>query len=118
MQGLKVNGESIGVDEIRAETARLRGEAEAEAPGRELSFEQRVYLRNEATGRLIERLLIGQEAARLDLSATDKYPNPSPLREAGIISTIRLFPAVVTNPKVKPCTIRRKRNMLTNVASG
>lgn len=72
MQGLKVNGESIGVDEIRAETARLRGEAEAEAPGRELSFEQRVYLRNEATGRLIERLLIGQEAARLDLSATDE----------------------------------------------
>lgn len=69
MPGISVNGIMISNDLIRAETARLR--AEMEAGGRELSFEERIQVRKEATGRLVERLLVGQEAERIGLIPTD-----------------------------------------------
>lgn len=50
--------------------------------------------------------------------AIPKYPSPSPLREEGIMSTIRLFPAVVTNPKVNPCNILTNKNNPIVCANG
>jgi peptidyl-prolyl cis-trans isomerase C len=62
---ITVNGETVPEAEIRAEMGALR--AYREASGQELTFDQRLALRDEAVDMLIERALLFQEARRLKL---------------------------------------------------
>ena len=61
-----VNGEPVSEAEIRGEMAALRAYREGE--GEQLTFEQRLGLRDEAIDMLIERVLLFQEARRLKLT--------------------------------------------------
>ena len=70
-----VNGEPIEEGEIRAEVSGLRKELESRAC--ELSFEQRLQLRDRAISLLVERRLIFQECRRLGIS-----PTPQVIEEA------------------------------------
>lgn len=67
-QALTVNGEILPYAEIRILASSLR--LEQESLGQELNFEQRAALVEEARERLIDRMLLAQEARRLSLTPT------------------------------------------------
>jgi parvulin-like peptidyl-prolyl isomerase len=67
-QALTVNGEILPHAEIRTLASSVR--LEQESLGQELNFEQRAALVEEARERLIDRMLLAQEARRLSLTPT------------------------------------------------
>jgi peptidyl-prolyl cis-trans isomerase C len=69
MKQLKVNGETLTQAEVRSHAATLRGEREAS--GRQLDFEERLALQEEALQLLVDRLLMVQAARRLSFVPND-----------------------------------------------
>jgi parvulin-like peptidyl-prolyl isomerase len=63
---ITVNGETIPEADLRAEIASLR--TSLRISGQDLTFEQRVRLREEAIDAIVERTLLSEEARRLNLA--------------------------------------------------